>query len=1577
MTSFISQGNTFQSYTIPSTGWYLLKANGAQGGSSSDGAHSGGKGAQMQSYEYLQAGDVLRIAVGTAGGSGSNDGNNVSGGGGGGATSIIKVNGSTYIPLLIAGGGGGGATNYDGSPGLTTTDGGFSWGGTNGSGGGLGTNSSDYGGAGGAGYYGDGGTHCDGNCNGSNVLSYGGQAYLSGNYGGNSGTIGGDGGWGGGGEGGPAKSSVFSNHNGGGGGGGGYSGGGGAVNEGDGGGGGGSYISSTAYTTGITQLSGVHVGDGDVEISGPFQDSDNDGLIDPADNCPTTANADQLDADGDGVGDVCDQCPNNRYKTVPGTCGCTVPDTDSDGNGSTDCLEGLHTWSGVDFGFQNYVIPADGIYLVQAKGAGGGAAGSYQGGKGAFVQSYYTFNAGDTLILAPGQRGFDGHRCETNNQWNGSGGGGASSVVQYVNPDTAAVPITFQNDFSTGTQGGTLYGAATYNGSEVQLVSGQGQYGTLIVPNPGAANMKGDISIGFSAWLGPPDTFLDTIGNSFGYSFATDVDSVLDPSGAAVSGSKLEIKLYCNSNTFDVYALGITMGGQLLFYNGSLGFNESQYNDLRFDISSIGTGVIWFENTIVGYFSIPGWVGINDFSGWKHAFAAVANPDLSTQTFKLDNVSITNTPARIAKVLAVAGGGAGANAGVCNTTIPLGSIDGWAGIDTLAVDGSGSCLQGVSGRGGAGINNYFNGNMAYDQFSCTPSPSCGAGNLGGWGGGGQGGFANITTGGACNGYGGGGGGWRGGNAIDYNSNGWFSSGDGGSSYYSTFPPLPQFSGNNTGDGVVIITGPLTDTDGDGTPDATDNCPSVANSDQLDQDVDSAGDVCDVCPNNPEKINATGCGCTTPDWDTDSNGITDCAEGLFSFKGETYSGYPYSFQQYVIPVDGWYLIEGNGAQGGATGSRSGGKGAQIAAYFNLQAGDTLIPSPGAQGASGNFNGNNPSGGGGGGASSVVLQRTHQLLIMAGGGGGAGASNDGVQGVTTVNGTTGNDANGNAVGSGGVNGFGGSVSPDQYGGAGGGGYSGDGGTHYFSSSTYVLLSVGGSAYLNGNIGGKFTYNGGYGGFGGGGQGGPTNSQNSDGGGGGGGGFSGGGGGNQGGGGGGGGSFINSIGNQNGTTKNDGARSGNGVIRITGPFYDTDNDGYFDPFDNCPLVYNPTQADTDGDGVADACDVCPNNFFLSSDSLCGCALTSDTVGLEVNCSGNLLSGCYTWPYNGITYCDTANVVLYDTASCTMHSLYVYEWSEAGCIALSTCQNMVYIDTTVIICSPYTWPRTGHTFSQSGIYQIKINCDSLVLRLVVGPPVATTDIQGPAGACVNTTDTYSIAPVTGAASYRWTLPYGATGTSTSNSIAVRFDSRFRGGSISVVPVNHCGNGAAKSILVPWLRSAPSGRMTITAPSAPSISGVYSVNAVAGATNYTWSVSSTLATIVSGQGTRTITLQTQPGFTAATLSVIASNCVGTGSRTSIYLQTRQLVRTMEEVSDIAFKVFPNPNTGIFNVLTPSLEQDAVLEVYSMDGRKVGSWIIPAHTTQQQIDLDNAAPGIYQLRYSYGIEAKCVKVVVN
>jgi cysteine-rich repeat protein len=50
-------------------------------------------------------------------------------------------------------------------------------------------------------------------------------------------------------------------------------------------------------------------------------DKDADGIVNDADNCPSTPNQDQADGDGDGKGDVCDPCPTQPN---PGSEACTV-----------------------------------------------------------------------------------------------------------------------------------------------------------------------------------------------------------------------------------------------------------------------------------------------------------------------------------------------------------------------------------------------------------------------------------------------------------------------------------------------------------------------------------------------------------------------------------------------------------------------------------------------------------------------------------------------------------------------------------------------------------------------------------------------------------------------------------------------------------------------------------------------------------------------------------------------------------------------------------------------------------------------------------------------------------------------------------------------------------------------------------------------------------------------------------------------------------------------------------------------------------------------------------------------------
>jgi subtilisin-like proprotein convertase family protein len=80
--------------------------------------------------------------------------------------------------------------------------------------------------------------------------------------------------------------------------------------------------------------------------------------------------------------------------------------------------------------------------------------------------------------------------------------------------------------------------------------------------------------------------------------------------------------------------------------------------------------------------------------------------------------------------------------------------------------------------------------------------------------------------------------------------------------------------------IEICGEPQTDTDGDGIPDSTDNCPSIANVDQSDLDNDNIGDVCDDdidgdsilngddnCPNTPNADQA----------DSNGNGIGDACD----------------------------------------------------------------------------------------------------------------------------------------------------------------------------------------------------------------------------------------------------------------------------------------------------------------------------------------------------------------------------------------------------------------------------------------------------------------------------------------------------------------------------------------------------------------------------------------------------------------------------------------------------------------------------------------------------------------------------
>lgn len=87
-----------------------------------------------------------------------------------------------------------------------------------------------------------------------------------------------------------------------------------------------------------------------------------------------------------------------------------------------------------------------------------------------------------------------------------------------------------------------------------------------------------------------------------------------------------------------------------------------------------------------------------------------------------------------------------------------------------------------------------------------------------------------------------------------------------------------FSSNNGTSFTVTVfdcSDPEADVDADGICATIDNCPTVANADQRDEDHDGYGDACDECPLDPAKNSPGVCGCGFSDVDANTDGVADC------------------------------------------------------------------------------------------------------------------------------------------------------------------------------------------------------------------------------------------------------------------------------------------------------------------------------------------------------------------------------------------------------------------------------------------------------------------------------------------------------------------------------------------------------------------------------------------------------------------------------------------------------------------------------------------------------------------------------
>jgi hypothetical protein len=148
-----------------------------------------------------------------------------------------------------------------------------------------------------------------------------------------------------------------------------------------------------------------------------------------------------------------------------------------------------------------------------------------------------------------------------------------------------------------------------------------------------------------------------------------------------------------------------------------------------------------------------------------------------------------------------------------------------------------------------------------------------------------------------------------------------------------------------------------------------------------------------------------------------------------------------------------------------------------------------------------------------------------------------------------------------------------------------------------------------------------------------------------------------------------------------------------------------------------------------------------------------------------------------------------------------------------------------------------------------------------------------------------YSIASVSGASTYTWSVPSAASVASGqgTTSITVNYGCSANSGSITVTPSSSSCSGTSTNLAVTVTGVGAAG--SISGPSSVCAGQAalgYSISAVSGASTYTWSLPSG-ATITSGQGTTSITVTW--GSTAGNVQVTPANangCAGTASGLSV-----------------------------------------------------------------------------------------------
>ena len=270
---------------------------------------------------------------------------------------------------------------------------------------------------------------------------------------------------------------------------------------------------------------------------------------------------------------------------------------------------------------------------------------------------------------------------------------------------------------------------------------------------------------------------------------------------------------------------------------------------------------------------------------------------------------------------------------------------------------------------------------------------------------------------------------------------------------------------------------------------------------------------------------------------------------------------------------------------------------------------------------------------------------------------------------------------------------------------------------------------------------------------------------------------------------------------------------------------------------------------------------------------SITTATSGAPVFCGGTTAS--------------------FSTTTTSTNNTATYTWTLPTGVSVASGSSLSASSINVVFASNYN----GGTISVTRVSSTETLSSSYSVGAIATPGVIT----GASSLCGSSSGTYTIASVSGADSYEWSLPTGMSITSGTGTIMI--NTSWTGsitGSIKVRAVkNSCGTSAWRTLSVASVATpgAITGPTTTCGANSNTISAsgtntttlntaTYSISAVTGATGYTWTVPTGMA-ITSGQGTTSINVTITPSlFTSGSVTVVTTTSTCTSAVRSLSISS-------------------------------------------------------------------------------------------